>query len=64
MKVKPSQLKELLTDALLAGVVPMVSSSPGMGKSSIAQQIADEYDLELIDIRLAQCDPTELNKTH
>ena len=51
---------ELLQDVLKAGLVPMITSSPGIGKSSIAQQIADKFRLLLIDLRLSQCDPTDL----
>jgi len=42
-------------------LVPMVCGSPGTGKSAIMHQIADKYQLKLIDIRLSQCDPTDLN---
>ena len=52
---------ELLTDIMMAGHVPMLTSSPGLGKSSIAAQIAKKHNLKLIDIRLAQSDPTDLN---
>ena len=57
--VSPKQAKELITDVLLAGLVPMISGSPGSAKSSIIKQIAQEFNLELIDERLAQSDPTD-----
>ena len=41
-------------------IVPILRGSPGIGKSQIYQQIADKHNLLLIDIRLAQCDPTDL----
>ena len=31
------------------------------GKSAITHQLGEEYSLELIDVRLSQCDPTDLN---
>jgi hypothetical protein len=43
-----------------AGLVPMLHGSPAMGKSSIVKQIAEDFNLELIDLRLSQCDPTDL----
>lgn len=52
---------ELMRIYLLAGLVPFLKSKPGVGKSSIVKQFADENKLYLIDIRLAQCDPTDLN---
>lgn len=59
--VTPSQAKKALTKILAAKKFAMLSGSPGIGKSWIAQQIADEFRLKLIDTRLAQSDPTDLN---
>jgi len=42
-------------------LVPFLSGSPGIGKSDIFKQIAAKYKLKLIDIRLSQCDPTDLS---
>jgi hypothetical protein len=39
----------------------MMAGDPGIGKSGITHGIADAHNLCLIDIRLAQCDPTDLN---
>jgi hypothetical protein len=49
----PRQTKEFIFDALEAGLVPFVRSSPGAGKSSIVRQIADHFGLVLIDHRLS-----------
>lgn len=54
-------LKSELLDVLAAKLVPMVRSRPGEGKSAIIHQIAAENNLKVIDIRLGQCDPTDLN---
>lgn len=54
------ELKESLVDIIQAGLVPMVTSVPGAGKSDIIKSIAKEYSLELTDLRLSQCDPTDL----
>ena len=43
-----------------SGVVPFIQGSPGIGKSDIVKQVANKYKLKLIDIRLSQCDPTDL----
>jgi hypothetical protein len=61
MQVSPAELKKSLTHVLRAGLVGMVSGSPGLGKSDIAgRDIADTYNLEMIDIRLSQRDQTDL----
>lgn len=52
--------KRHISIAVQAGLVPFLTGSPGVGKSAVAIAIAEEYNLLLIDIRLAQCDPTDL----
>lgn len=53
-------LKPMIKKALDKNISVLVRGSPGIGKSSLASELAKEYDLPLIDIRLAQKDPTEL----
>ena len=53
--------KEAITDALIAKLPVMLHGSPGLGKSSIIKEIAKEFNLKLIDVRLSQCDPTDIN---
>lgn len=50
-----------ITMCFQLGLVPMLKGSPGIGKSDIYKQIANKYNLKLIDIRLSQCDSTDLN---
>lgn len=50
----------MISNFIKAKLVPMIEGSPGMGKSAIVHQIAEQYGLKLIDLRLSQCDPTEL----
>jgi len=54
------ELKESIIDVIQAGLVPMVTSIPGAGKSDIIKSITKQFELELIDIRLSQVDPTEM----
>ena len=61
MYITPSQAPELLIDAFKAGLVPNIHGSPGVGKSDIMRQIALENNLQVIDFRLSQADPTDLN---
>lgn len=60
MQVKVSQAVSMIAKFIRARLVPMVTGSPGIGKSNIVHQIAAEYGLKVIDMRLAQCDPTDL----
>jgi hypothetical protein len=61
MNISIAQAKPLVMDALKANLAIMLKSSPGLGKSSLAKEIADEHELELIDIRLSQMDPTDMS---
>lgn len=58
--LSPAQVYEEITVCAQGGVVPIIVSSPGVGKSSIVHQFADDNDLELIDVRVAQCTPEDL----
>lgn len=60
-QVKISQAISMITKYIKVGLVPMLRGSPGMGKSAIVHQIADTYNLCVIDLRLSQCDPTDAN---
>ena len=60
MQVKISQAISMITKFIIAKLVPMIIGSPGIGKSMIVHQIAKEYRLKVIDLRLSQCDPTDL----
>jgi hypothetical protein len=58
--VKPSEARSAITLAIRAGLVPMMHGSPAIGKSSIVHKIAEQFNLKMIDLRLSQCDPTDL----
>lgn len=60
LSVDPKQAYQMLATSIEAGLVPLLSGSPGCGKSAIVHQLAEEYGLKVIDVRLAQCDPTDL----
>ena len=59
-QLKPSEVRSAVIDCMEAGLVPFVTGSPGVGKSDIMRQIAEEYGLVLIDLRLSQCAPEDL----
>jgi len=56
----PSKLKKALMTVFQAGLVPYVQSSPGIGKSDIYRAMAQDANLHLIDLRLSQCSPEDL----
>lgn len=60
MVVKIQEARSLIELAIRAGLVPMLHGSPAIGKSSIIKAIAKAFRLKLIDLRLSQCDPTDL----
>ena len=60
IQVKVSQAITTIAAAIKVKLVPFLTGSPGIGKSHIAFQIAKTYNLKVIDLRLSQCDPTDL----
>ena len=59
-QVSLKQATEFAFQALKANLVPFLSASPGCGKSAAVHQLAKRFNLKVIDIRLAQEDPTAL----
>lgn len=56
-----SKLKECVFITLKANLTPFIQGSPGLGKSAIVREIAEENKMKLIDVRLSQCDISDLN---
>lgn len=61
IKLAPKDAARFIKHSIQAGLVPFLKGSPGIGKSDVARQVAKDLNLHLIDVRLAQCDPTDLN---
>lgn len=53
--------RKLIIRCLASHKVPLLRSSPGMGKSSLIHQIAADGNFKVLDLRLAGCDPCDLN---
>jgi hypothetical protein len=51
-------LQSLIAGGITTSV--MMWGAPGIGKSSIVQQVAESNDMEVIDVRLSQLAPTDL----
>lgn len=60
MKINSKAATDLILETLKAGLVPMLKGSPGIGKSDIIREIGNNNNLEIIDFRLAQADPTDM----
>lgn len=52
-------MPQVLATLIEAGLVPFITSSPGMGKSAIVAQLAKAGNLKLIDHRLSTSEPTD-----
>jgi len=59
--ITTTEAPKILTHVLRSRLVPSVTGSPGIGKSDIIREIAKELNLKVIDFRLSQSDPTDLN---
>lgn len=59
--VNPKTLLNEINVVGKAGRTAMVTSSPGVGKSSIMHEFARQNKLKIIDIRLSQATPEDLN---
>ncbi|MDR5839375.1 hypothetical protein [Caballeronia sp. LZ034LL] len=57
----PRNLRTFIADALEAGLVPFVTASPGVGKSSIMKLVAKDLNLQVIDHRLSTSAPEDLS---
>ena len=52
-KVKPSIAKKFIEKCLVNKLPVFIKSSPGCGKSSLIRDLAEEFNLKLIDHRLS-----------
>ena len=58
--MKPSRLKSVLSSLLKQRWPAFVWGPPGVGKSSIVREVASEASLDVLDLRAALLDPTDL----
>ena len=61
MDLNYNQTKDCVVKCLQTGLVPFIHGSPGLGKSALLREVAKQFNLLYIDVRLSQCDPTDLN---
>lgn len=60
MAIKLSQAHNFVKLSVQANVPMILWGPPGIGKSSIVEQVGEEMKRHVVDIRLAQLDPTDL----
>lgn len=65
LTLKPSELRIAITSIIKAvqsgnPVSPFIWGPPGIGKSQIIRQVAEDFGYKFVDIRLSQMDPTDL----
>jgi hypothetical protein len=58
--ISPKQAYDEILACISVGLVPKIEASPGVGKSSIVAQLAKDHNLKLLDLRLSQCTPEDL----
>lgn len=58
--MKPTSIKSALKTCILAKRPVFIWGSPGIGKSNVVAQVADELQLPLTDIRAILLDPVDL----
>ncbi len=59
-ELTPSEVKLFIVNALRVSKIPYVAGPPGIGKSDIMVQVADDFNLKLLDVRLSQKLPEDL----
>lgn len=60
LQLKPSEIKIALRELVKSKLSTFIWGPPGIGKSQILKQIADEFGYNFVDIRLSQYEPTDL----
>ena len=60
MNTTLKKVTELLPVLCKSNIVPFISSSPGIGKSSIVKTFAKQFNLKVIDLRLTEMDATDI----
>ena len=59
--ISREQAKKYINNCLANKLVPYMVSSPGLSKSALVAEIANDANLKLIDLRLSQIEPHDLH---
>lgn len=60
IEIFPSDIKAVLRTMLLAGTAAFLWGPPGVGKSEITLELANELGIAFCDVRLSQREPTDV----
>ena len=60
LEINAVELEEGIKEDIVIGNVPMIASSPGMGKSDIVRSVAKSGNFKVIDLRISQCEPVDM----
>jgi len=60
LSVKPSEVSQIIRHMVGKHVSLFLWGPPGIAKSSVIKQMAEELKMDFVDIRLSQMDPTDL----
>ena len=60
LELTPSEMKKFVINALKIKKIPYIAGAAGIGKSDLTEQVADDFNLFLLDIRLSQKLPEDL----
>ena len=58
--LSPEDAKKEIIECMKVGIAPYLVGNPGIGKSHCVYQIGEEYNLEVIDLRMSQMAPEDL----
>ena len=61
MKTNLTQLPKLLERTIKAKITAFIWGKPGLGKSDAVRALAKNHNLKLIEVRLSQIDPLDIN---
>lgn len=61
LRINAAEAAKCISTCWRNQLAPMLHGSPGIGKSQILHALARKYKLLIIDIRLSQSDPVDLN---
>lgn len=58
-EMSPSEIRASVISCMEVGLVPYIEGSPGISKSAVVAQIAKDYKLDVIDVRMSQATPED-----
>lgn len=58
--LSPTETRTFIENCLSLREIPYIAGAPGIGKSDIVAQVADDFGLKLLDIRLSQMLPEDM----